>query len=293
MAGGALPCPEALAILLLAAGLRRIGLGVGLIVSFSVGLAAVLIALGVLLVRADGRLNRWRRAGSAWQRWVPLGSAVIVMTLGAALLSNVLRRAALPSTAVLAALVALGIFASGYGLALLVNRRPAPAAPGQAVPADAGGPAVWLPPRDQGNRTVSAAPMGAAALRFDATGAGAWDMIWTDFCDLALAGGPPHRGTLLEAPTPDQVRSDPEGYRRVHDELVRGLRLVMGLPIVTDAAAGWIGLRCDDDAMALWMLRAIVVENVAVCREAGQWKLIHRHADPIGAKTPPEAILRR
>ena len=28
-------------------------------------------------------------------------------------------------------------------------------------------------------------------------------------------------------------------------------------------------------------------------REAGQWKLIHRHADPIAAKTPPEAILQR
>ena len=28
-------------------------------------------------------------------------------------------------------------------------------------------------------------------------------------------------------------------------------------------------------------------------REEGQWKLIHRHADPITAKTPPEEILQR
>ena len=50
-------------------------------------------------------------------------------------------------------------------------------------------------------------------------------------------------------------------------ELARGLGMVTGLPVVTDGAAGWIGLRCDDEAMALWMLRAIVVENVAVRRE--------------------------
>ena len=102
MAGGALPCPEALAILLVAVSLGRIGLGLGLIVSFSAGLAAVLIALGVLLVRAEGRLQRWTRAGTAWQRWVPLGSAAIVMTLGLAMLANVYRTAALPPTAVLA-----------------------------------------------------------------------------------------------------------------------------------------------------------------------------------------------
>ena len=109
--------------------------------------------------------------------------------------------------------------------------------------------------------------MGAAPLKFDDTGAVAWDTIWTDFCDLALAGGPPHRATLLEAPTPEQVRTDPAGYQRVQDELARGLRMVTGLPIVLDGAPGWIGLRCTDEAMALWMLRAIMVENVAVRRE--------------------------
>jgi len=28
-------------------------------------------------------------------------------------------------------------------------------------------------------------------------------------------------------------------------------------------------------------------------REDGEWKIIHRHADPITAKTAPEAILLR
>lgn len=269
LAGGALPCPEALAILLVAVGLGRIGLGLGLIVSFSAGLAAVLIALGVLLVRAESRLKRFSRVGSAWQRWLPLGSAAIVVALGAGMLVNVYRKAALPSTAVLALAVAVIVFASGYGLALLVSRRRNMAAPRQADAQRAAEPtlAPWLPPRYQGNRTVSAAPMGAAELKFDETGAVAWDTMWTDFCDLAIAGGPPHRATLLEAPSPEQLRNDPAGYTRVQVELARGLHMVTGLPIASDGAAGWIGLRCADEAMALWMLRAIVVENVAVRRE--------------------------
>ncbi|MEO0562186.1 MAG: cation diffusion facilitator family transporter, partial [Chloroflexota bacterium] len=52
-----------------------------------------------------------------------------------------------------------------------------------------------LPPR-YANNTPSAAPMGAAGIVFDNDGNAAWNEIWTDFCDLALAGGPPHRGSL-------------------------------------------------------------------------------------------------
>lgn len=262
LAGGALPCPEALAIMLVAVGLGRIRLGLGLIVSFSLGLAAVLIALGVLLVRAEARLKRVASLGGAWQRWLPLGSAAVVLLLGAGMLLDLLGRAELPPAALLATLGLIAIFASGYGLAVLAGRRrTAMARPSGAAPAP------WLPPRYQGGRPVSAAPMGAAALRYDESGAVAWDTVWTDYCDLALAGGPPHRGTLLEAPDPEAVRRDPAGYRRVQDELARGLQMVTGLPIVTDGAAGWIGIRCADEAMATWMLRAILVENVAVRRE--------------------------
>ena len=33
------------------------------------------------------------------------------------------------------------------------------------------------------------------------------------------------------------------------------------------APAGWIGLACVDEEMAIWLMRAIVVENVMVRRE--------------------------
>ena len=57
-----------------------------LIVAFSLGLAAVLIAIGILLVRCKSRwLDRLGKPGSSWQRRLPLVSAVILTLLGAAL----------------------------------------------------------------------------------------------------------------------------------------------------------------------------------------------------------------
>jgi cation diffusion facilitator family transporter len=123
-----------------------------------------------------------------------------------------------------------------------------------------------LPPRYQ-NQVPSPAPMGAAALKFDADGNAAWDEIWTDFCDLALAGGPPHRGTLLEPGDPAKIAADPAGYEKALKELERGIKLVTGLKVVRPATPGWIGMECESEAMALWLLRAILVENVSVRRE--------------------------
>jgi cation diffusion facilitator family transporter len=123
-----------------------------------------------------------------------------------------------------------------------------------------------LPLRYQ-NNTPSAAPMGSAALRFDAEGNAAWDEIWTDFCDLALAGGPAHRATLLEPVGTASVLANPEGYERVLHELERGMHMVSGLDVIRSAAPGWIGMKCNSEDMALWLLRAIIVENVSVRRE--------------------------
>jgi cation diffusion facilitator family transporter len=123
-----------------------------------------------------------------------------------------------------------------------------------------------LPPRYQLS-TPSAAPMGAAGLVYDADGKAAWNEIWQGFCDLALAGGPPHRGTLLEPINPEEVAANPDGYEQVLRELERGIQMVTGLKTVRSATPGWVGMECDSEEMALWLLRAIVVENVSVRRE--------------------------
>jgi hypothetical protein len=140
-------------------------------------------------------------------------------------------------------------------------------APGVCATASRDAAPDILPPRYRNGKLASAAPMGSVPLRYTDDGQVAWDQMWTDFCDLALAGGPPHRDSLLEPVTPDEVKADQEAYERVIAEIERGLRLVTGLPIVRSEKPGWIGLDCEDEEMALWLLRAIVVENICVRRE--------------------------
>ena len=68
--------------MIIAIGLNRILLGMGLIVSFSFGLAAVLIVIGILLVRSRSLVERFGGISSHWSRALPLVSAVIVTVLG-------------------------------------------------------------------------------------------------------------------------------------------------------------------------------------------------------------------
>jgi sirohydrochlorin cobaltochelatase len=127
---------------------------------------------------------------------------------------------------------------------------------------------TMLPPQYQGRyEEVRPESMGTAALQFCPDGTVAWDKMWTSFCDLALAGGPPHRGTLLEAVSATEALAEPEKYQRVVAEIERGIRLVTDLPVVPSSVAGWVGVRCDSAEMAIWLMRAIIVENVMVRRE--------------------------
>ncbi len=110
-------------------------------------------------------------------------------------------------------------------------------------------------------------PMRSAGLKYGPDGKVAWDEIWGSFCDLAMAGGPPHKGTLLEAGTRTAIDAQPARYAEVTDEIRRGVELVTELPAELAPVPGWIRVTCLNETMARWLLRAIVMENVAVRRE--------------------------
>jgi hypothetical protein len=109
-------------------------------------------------------------------------------------------------------------------------------------------------------------PMRSAGLKYDADGLVAWDQIWGSFCDLAMAGGPPHKGRLLEPGTQADIDAAFDRYDEVAEEICRGIRMVTGLRAYVAPDPGWICVTCHGDAMAGWLVRAIAMENVAVRR---------------------------
>ncbi|HBY98125.1 MAG TPA: ABC transporter permease, partial [Chloroflexi bacterium] len=84
VSGGLVPCPDAIAILLIAVAIQRVLLGLLLILAFSAGLAAVLIAIGVALVTSKGLLARRFDRFAPLAQWLPVISAVVVTGLGIA-----------------------------------------------------------------------------------------------------------------------------------------------------------------------------------------------------------------
>ena len=105
--------------------------------------------------------------------------------------------------------------------------------------------------------------MGSAGLKYAADGQVAWNEMWATFCDLAMAGGPPHKGALLEAGTRGAVDAAPERYDEVVEEICRGITMVTDLGAYPAPVPGWVHVDCFSEAMAGWLLRAIVMENVA------------------------------
>jgi ABC-type nickel/cobalt efflux system permease component RcnA len=86
ISGGMVPCPSALILMLSAIALGRPGFGLLLLIGFSVGLASVLMGIGVLAVYAknllpDGKETMKRPIF----RLIPVFSAVVVICLGLAM----------------------------------------------------------------------------------------------------------------------------------------------------------------------------------------------------------------
>ena len=111
-----------------------------------------------------------------------------------------------------------------------------------------------------------AAPMSAAPFVYKDDGRPDWGAMWGTFCELALYGGPPHRGIedALEAP---QTDSDTMIMNETIQEMRRGIHETTGL-YSEPAPPNWLAVTCHSKRMAAWMAASIILENVdAKCED--------------------------
>lgn len=98
VAGGMVPSPSALVVLLGAIALGRTWFGIALVFAYGVGMAGTLTATGLLLVRLAGRLDRMAVKGNGLaarlSSLAPIGTAAIVVALGLGLIVRGLAGAA-------------------------------------------------------------------------------------------------------------------------------------------------------------------------------------------------------
>jgi hypothetical protein len=107
---------------------------------------------------------------------------------------------------------------------------------------------------------IGPTPMAAAPFKFRDDGRPDWSSMWQGFCELALYGGPPHRGPdrALGAAdrSPEQIVRD-----EMIDEITRGIEETTGL-VAAPAPGGWLRIECDSKRMAAWLCATIILENV-------------------------------
>jgi nickel/cobalt transporter (NicO) family protein len=81
--GGLVPCPSALVVLLSAIALGRVGLGLILLVAFSLGLAGVLMGIGLVVLYAKHLLPDSKKSPAhPMFRLIPVFSAAIIVCVG-------------------------------------------------------------------------------------------------------------------------------------------------------------------------------------------------------------------
>jgi ABC-type nickel/cobalt efflux system permease component RcnA len=89
VAGGLVPSPSALVVLLGAIGLGQTAFGVLLVIAYGVGMAGTLTAAGLLLIRLRDRFSaRPRRTLTRLARLAPASSAALVLCVGLGLASR-------------------------------------------------------------------------------------------------------------------------------------------------------------------------------------------------------------
>ncbi len=106
-----------------------------------------------------------------------------------------------------------------------------------------------------------AAPMSAAPFVWRPDGRPDWRAMWSSFCELALFGGPPHRGPDSALGAAASGAAAPASFDAVK-EIGRGIWETTGL-YSEPAGPGWLAITCESPKMAAWLCATIILENVA------------------------------
>jgi ABC-type nickel/cobalt efflux system permease component RcnA len=82
LTGGLLPCPSALAVLLICLRLKEVALGFTLVLGFSVGLAVTLVTVGVLAAVSVKHASQRFKGFGAFARKIPYASSALLILIG-------------------------------------------------------------------------------------------------------------------------------------------------------------------------------------------------------------------
>jgi nickel/cobalt transporter (NicO) family protein len=98
VSGGLIPCPSALVVLLGSIALGRVGVGLALVVAFSLGLAFTLTGLGLIFLYAGRYLERKVKPSArilAMFRYGPAVGSVVLTLAGVAIIVRALEQTGL------------------------------------------------------------------------------------------------------------------------------------------------------------------------------------------------------
>jgi sirohydrochlorin cobaltochelatase len=125
-----------------------------------------------------------------------------------------------------------------------------------------GGPGGWEV-RLVAPATAKAASMSSAPFVYREDGRPDWSAMWQGFCELALYGGPPHRGEsdALQAVEGAPVAPAEPDFDAIA-EIRRGIYETTGLFSEPSGEPGWLAVTCHSRRMAAWMAASIILENV-------------------------------
>ena len=87
LAGGMVPCWDAVVLVLLAEAIDQLGLGLVLLSAFSLGMATVLVAVGVIAGHLRGMIGR-STGGEAWARRLGVLGSAAIATIGLYLMAS-------------------------------------------------------------------------------------------------------------------------------------------------------------------------------------------------------------